>query len=101
MANETVQHSFIFEDEGTCKLTWNFSIIEKDGDKIIEDLKIEERERSEGCLGHPQTISILLKGRSINSINIKELEDSYCKKWVSCGQILGKCLEKINKNGQT
>ena len=75
MADEIVEHIFVFEDEGTCKLTWKFSISENDGDKIIEDLQIEERELAEGCLGHPQTLAILLKGRSINSINIKELEE--------------------------
>lgn len=101
MANEPVEHTFIFEDEGTCKLTWRFYISEKNGDKVIEDLQIEEREQVEGCMGHPQTLSILLKGRSTNSINIKELEETYCKKWISCGQILAKCLKKINENGQT
>jgi len=101
MANETVEHTFVFEDEGTCKQTWRFSISEKDGDKVIEDLQIDEREIEEGCMGHPKTLSILLKGRSTKSIDLKELEGTYCKKWVSCGQILGKCLEKINKNDQT
>ena len=101
MANETVEHIFVFEDEGTCKLTWKFSVSEINGEKVIEDLQIEERERGEGCTGHPQTLSILLKGQSTNSINIKELEETYCKKWISCGQILAKCLKKIEENGQT
>ncbi len=96
MTGEATEHTFIFEDEGTCKLTWKFTIIEIDEEKIIDNLQIEERENSEGCLGQPRTLAVLLRGRSINSINTDELDDVYCNKWTSCGQILAQCLNKIN-----
>lgn len=100
MKGEASEHTFIFEDEGTCKLTWKFTIVEIEGEKIIDNLQIEERERSEGCIGQPRTLSVLLRGRSINSINTNDLEEVYCKKWVSCGQILAKCLDKINDDSK-
>jgi hypothetical protein len=101
MIGEVAEHTFIFDEEGTCKLTWKFSIVDIDGEKIIDNVQIEEREIAEGCAGHPQTLSILLKSRSINSINIDELEKVYCNQWISCGQILAQCLKKINEDSQT
>ena len=101
MVGEVAEHTFIFDEEGTCKLTWKFSIVDIDGEKIIDKVQIEEREVSEGCSGHPQTLAVLLKSRSISSINIDELEKIYCKNWTSCGQILAQCLNKIIDDGQS
>ena len=100
MVGEVAEHTFIFDEEGTCKLTWKFSIVEINGEKIIDKVQIEEREIAEGCAGHPQTLSILLQSRAINSINIEDLEEVHCKKWMSCGQVLAQCLNKIVEDGQ-
>jgi hypothetical protein len=101
MTGEAAEHTFIFDEEGTCKLSWKFTIVDIEGEKIIDNLLIEEREQSEGCLGHSRTLSVLLRGRSVNSINTDELDEVYCNKWTSCGQILARCLGKIKEDGKT
>ena len=92
------KYEFISSDLDHCKLKWNFTIRKENNELLIDDLIIEEREKAIGCFGHPKTITALVKGRTISSIDLNSLQEVECKKEISCGSFLADCLRKIIKD---
>jgi len=95
MADETITREVSFEAEDTCKQTWRFSLTHGAEGWIVEDLQIEDREQAVGCGGHPKTITALVKGRSVKSIDVDALAEAACGRRMACGQALARCLRQI------
>jgi len=91
------QRIFEFDtrNEDTCMQNWTFKLNDWDGSPVIEQLEIERA--SQGCPGHPKTISALVKNRTLESIDLDGLAETDCPRSISCGQMLGKCLANIKK----
>ncbi len=88
---------FEWETEDTCKQRWTFKLY-KDGDKtVISSIKIDEREKRQGCQGHPQMLQTLIRGVELESLDIDALNQVSCKRDKSCGQILALCLKALRE----
>lgn len=91
-------HSFSYtpsEGEDTCKEFFDFELEKKDGAVYIRNLSITGEP---GCVGHPKSLCILLKGRDINKLPIEELKAAGCNRNSSCGQELSKALKQLQKD---
>jgi len=100
MSVTTMTREFTFDADETCKVRWTFHIGADDDGAVIEDVEIEgyrtEPEgRERGCLGHPKTISALLRGRPLADLDAEELAEATCARDQSCGQALAECLQQL------
>ena len=93
MENRTIK--FDTRDEDTCMQSWTFSLSERHGSPIIDQLEIART--SQGCPGHPKTISALVKDRTLDSIDLNGLAETDCHRSLSCGQMLRECITKLKK----
>ena len=94
--------TFHFNESETCKRSWTFTLRRQGADLIIEDLHITDDLRSDGkiqgCHGHPKTIVVLIKGRSVASIDAEALALAACPRDKACGQALAECLNALRTN---
>ncbi|GAB7089716.1 TSCPD domain-containing protein [Marinifilum fragile] len=90
------QLKFDVSKEDTCMKTWVFDIEENGDEQIICNLDITFTRQ--GCMGHPKSISALVKNRSIESIDTDLLVETTCSRGKSCGMILGQCISQIRNN---
>ena len=79
----------------TCMDGWVFHLRKGGGSLIIEQLEIEKA--AQGCPGHPKTISALVKNRSLDSLDLDDLEQADCHRSISCGQMLAKCITNVKE----
>jgi hypothetical protein len=91
-----IAHTFTFEEEDTCKYGLTFHLRQTKQGWIIDSVQVEEREKQRGCSEHPKTITALLEGRSLDSINLEGLKETVCGHKLSCGQVLAQCLTSIS-----
>jgi len=80
----------------TCKHIFEFEL-SRDGETnqlIVQSLTITGHA---GCIGHPKTISALVKGRAISELPLEDLTEAACSLDSSCGQELAKAIEKMKK----
>ncbi len=96
MTESTITRTYTFEEEDTCKFSWTFTLKHDSHGWIIDELRVEEREKPRGCFGHPKTIVTLLKGRILDTINLDELAEASCARSLSCGQVLAQCLTDLS-----
>lgn len=87
---------FDVSNEDTCMKTWVFDIDENGSEQIIQNLDITFTRQ--GCMGHPKSISALVKNRSVESIDTDLLAETTCARGKSCGMILGQCISQIRNN---
>ena len=80
------------ENIDTCQSTFEFELDRSSGRSVISKLVIEGEK---GCSGHPQTICVLLKGKALEDLPIKELSKIVCGRESSYPQELVKTLNKI------
>lgn len=93
MSQRTVE--FDTRKEDTCMQNWTFNLSGDGSSANIKSLKIEKA--SQGCPGHPKTISALVKDRSLDSIDLDALAQTECPRSISCGQMLGKCIANLKE----
>jgi hypothetical protein len=98
MEKNLAQRVFEFKNEETCKVRWTFTLLASPNGPMIEDLKIEAHNGTQGCKGHPQSLAALLRGRSVHELPVKELAAAGCGRAASCGQTLARCLQEIIQN---
>lgn len=87
---------FDVSNEDTCMKTWVFDIEENGSEQMIRNLDIKFTRQ--GCMGHPKSISALVKNRSVESIDTDLLAETTCARDKSCGMILGQCISQIRNN---
>lgn len=78
----------------TCKHIFDFELIREGDDFVIQKLSISGHA---GCIGHPKTISALLKGRRVSELPLEELSKASCSLRFSCSQELAKAIEQMKK----
>ena len=79
----------------TCKHIFDFELTREGDDLMVRELTITGHA---GCIGHPKTISALVKGRKISELPMEELTEAACGLDSSCGQELAKAIEQIKKD---
>ena len=91
------QRTFEFDtrNEDTCMQSWTFKLSDEGGSHVIDNLEIERA--SQGCPGHPKTISALVTNMSLDSIDVDALAQTDCPRSISCGQMLGKCIANLKE----
>jgi len=92
--------TFLFkpaDTDNTCKKLFSFDLQKEGGCVYINNLTIEG---DKGCVGHPKTISALLKGRNIGELPVEELSVCTCARDISCGQQVAKALQQIKNGGE-
>jgi hypothetical protein len=90
-----VERTFTFETDGTCKETWVFTLEDTPDGVVVLDLEIGDRERPRGCTGHPGTITALVRGRVLESIDLDALSEAACGRDLACGQALARCVREL------
>ena len=75
----------------TCKRRWCFTVVDGRFDRI-------EIEGEEGCKGHPQTMSVLLKGMRVDAVDVEALAGQVCDRDVSCGQALAEAIRSLRED---
>lgn len=91
----TFRYLFVSDkSEDTCKERFDFDLKEIDGELYIDNISIKGET---GCLGHPKTISALLKNRKISDLPMEVLDSCTCRRKFSCGQQLVKAIKQLNK----
>ena len=78
----------------TCKHIFDFELIREGDDFVIQKLEITGHA---GCIGHPKTISALLKGRRLSELPLEDLSEASCLLNSSCAQELAKAIEQMKK----
>ena len=96
MTESTITRTYTFGEEDTCKYSWTFTLKHNSQGWIIDGLQVEEREKPQGCSGHPKTIIILLKERTLDNIKLEGLAEAACGRRLSCGQVLAQCLSNLS-----
>lgn len=88
------RQEFDTSGQNTCMNSWSFELQQVGSlAPVIRALKIGQG--SQGCPGHPKTISALVKGRAIDQIDIEALATTDCPRSQSCGQVLGDCVTEL------
>jgi len=95
---QTMDVVFEMDTEDTCMKEWYFGIEKDESGKKITNSKIVYSKQ--GCNGHPKTISALIKGNNLESINVDELMKTDCFRSQSCGMTLGKCVTELLTNDE-
>jgi len=90
-----ITRTFTFEGDDTCKQDWIFTLEEGPDGLVVRDLEITDREERRGCTGHPPTIVALVRGRTVDSIDVDALSGAVCGRDVACGQALAICLRRL------
>ena len=93
MVNRTVE--FDMSQEDTCMKRWVFNLKQDSGEPVIESVEIE-RER-QGCVGHPKTISALVRNVPVNALDVEALSQTQCARSTSCGMVLASCVSAIQE----
>ena len=87
---------FDLSDSDTCHDKWIFNL-SKEGNKInIHSVNIIQTEK--GCQGHPKTIQALVKDIPLDNLDLQALSLTECKKEISCGMVLARCIESIKSS---
>ena len=76
----------------TCKTLYEFKLSSRSDGTYIEDLIITG---PKGCVGHPKTLSALLKGRKAEELPLEDLSLTGCVRKSSCGQEMAKAISAI------
>ena len=80
--------------QDTCMNSWSFQLQQEDGAApIIKSVEIDRA--GQGCPGHPQTISALVKDLEIDQIDLDALAATDCPRSLSCGQVFGQCVASL------
>lgn len=79
----------------TCKHIFDFELAREGDDFVIREVSITGHS---GCIGHPKSISALLKGRRISELPLGELSEASCGLSSSCGQELAKAIGQMKKD---
>jgi len=87
---------FDTSNEDTCQDEWIFNLKKIAGETIIESIEIVQS--GKGCKGHPKTISALVRNIPINDLDLDALSNTNCIHDISCGMVLGSCVEEINNS---
>ncbi len=90
-----VERTFTFETDDTCKETWVFTLEDTRDGVVVRDLKIGDRAKPRGCTGHPETITALVRGRVLESIDVDALSEATCGRDLACGQALARCVREL------
>ncbi len=90
-----IKRTFTFEGEDTCTQEWVFTLEDRRDGLVVQDLEIIDREKREGCSGHPETIVALVRGRSLRTLDIGALSSAACGRDLACGQALAKCIREL------
>ena len=83
-------------DNDTCTDYWTFHMKEEEGRPIIESVKID-RDR-QGCVGHPKTITALMKNIPVDALDVGALAETTCVREQSCGMNLGSFIQTIRES---
>lgn len=89
---------FEMEEEDTCMREWYFEVHKHESERRIVNSSIIFSKQ--GCNGHPKTISALVEGRSIESINTHALMKTKCFRNQSCGMTLARCITDLLINDE-
>lgn len=99
MSDSALTHTCRFDSRDTCKRSWTFVLRSEGGNLVIQDLTITDDRREDGniqgCQGHPKTIVALVKGRTVDSIDLAALAAAGCPRNKACGQVLAECLRSV------
>lgn len=94
--NKMKRLEFDVSNEDTCMKTWIFDMEDEGSEQMIHNLDITYTHR--GCMGHPKSISALVKNRPLSTIDTNLLAETTCARGKSCGMILGQCISQIRNN---
>jgi hypothetical protein len=101
MPTRTFTRTFAFPPAETCKHEWVFTLSDGVDGAVIESLEIKahttDAGKDRGCLGHPLSISALVRGLPVESIDVEALAQAGCARSVACGQALARCLLEIRQ----
>jgi uncharacterized protein (TIGR03905 family) len=89
--NVGIEDEMKFKTSGVCASEINFEVEEKEGKKIVTDVKF-----TGGCNGNLQGISRLIKGMPVDEV-IEKLQGLHCGfKATSCPDQLAEALKQLS-----